>query len=156
MSKTSPLTVGWITTTFLKEKHPICFRTSAFVGHNMSGFSDFVDCSAEDITLSGFHNLAAFVGYDGANTVDEYCFKDCSVKNYNFTFSYCVSASYTIDQQQKFVSVFYNASNRSDSINFVADEGNTYTGVTYYDRSNDDEAYYPENFRSWSREEAGV
>ncbi len=148
---------GWMdyNHTVFEDTHPISFHMAGFVGHNMEGSLRFSNCAVRDISLSGFHNLAAFVGYDGADTVNEFCFTDCSVENADLTFSYCVSASYHIDQPKKFVSVFYNAANWADNIDAVAATGNTYTGVVYYDWSDDLAVYYPDNLRSWSREEAG-
>ncbi len=138
------------------EGHPISFRVAGFVGHNMAGYLDFVGCSAEGLTLTGFHNLAAFVGYDAINTVDEFCFEDCTVSDCHFIFSYCLSDSYTVDMPKKFVSVFYNAANWGDNIDYVAEAGNTYTGVVFHDWTDNNKEYYPDDFRSWTREEAAA
>lgn len=135
------------------EGHPISFRLAGFVGHNMAGYCEFIECSAEDLELTGFHNLAAFIGYDNGTT-DEFSFTNCSVKDCSFTFSYCLADAYTIDMPRKFVSVFYNAANWGDNIDYVADAGNTYSGVVFYDWSDGSTAYYPDDFRSWTREEA--
>ncbi len=137
------------------EGHPISFRLAGFVGHNMVGYCEFANSSAKDLELSGFHNLAAFIGYD-CGTTDEFSFENCSVEDCKFIFSYCLADSYTIDQPRKFVSVFYNASNWGDNIDFVAESGNTYSGVVFCDWSDDNHEYYPEDFRSWTREEAAA
>ena len=134
--------------------HPIAFRLAGFIGHLMTGNAEFVECAVEDITLSGFHNLAAFVGYDGARALDAFSFTDCSVKNASFTFSYTQVDKYTVDQPQKFVSVFYNDKGFIDSVEACVDNGNTYEGVSYYDAMNDNFEYTPLDFRSWSEEDA--
>lgn len=136
--------------------HPISFRLAGFIGHMMAGNAGFQDCSVEDITLYGFHNLAGFVGYDATNTVDQFAFENCSVKNANFYFSYCQAPSYTIDMPKKYVSVFYNGAQWIDNIDLVADPdlGNTYESIHFYDLTNEGAEYDPSNFRSWTEEEA--
>ncbi len=129
-------------------------RVGGFIGCNAAGFPTFNNCSAKNLQLSGFHNLAAFVGYDMANTIAEQSFDDCVVENCQFTFSYCQSDSYTTDMPRKFVSVFYNASNWADNVDYVADRGNTFADVFYYDWTDDNREYRAEEFRSWTREEA--
>ncbi len=134
--------------------HPIAFQLAGFVGHNMGGSLFFKNCHVESITLSGYHNLAGFIGYESTGGVDEFCFSDCSVTGASFTFSYCMSPKYTIDQKQKFVSVFYNAANWADSIDPCVTTGNTYANIAFYDWSDDNTEYTPADLRSWSREEA--
>lgn len=147
---------GWMdyNNDVMDEQHPISFRLAGYIGNNMAGYCEFTDCSAKDLELSGFHNLAAFVGYDASGTVDEFCFTNCKVQNCKFTFSYCVASAYEIDQPRKFVSVFYNANNWGDNIDYVAENGNTYSGVVFYDWSDNNAEHYPDDFRSWTREEA--
>lgn len=134
---------------------PICFRAAGFIGHIMAAGSsaDFINCKVENIKLSGFHNLAGFIGY-ASQSVDEYCFENCVVNNAEFTFSYCLSSSYTIDQPKKYVSVFYNASNWADNLDYCLEQGNTYSSVSYYDWTDDNAEYTAGEFRSWTREEA--
>ena len=133
--------------------HPISFRLAGFVGHNMNGQLYFEDCHVENIKLSGFHNMAAFVGYGGV-ALDEYAFENCSVKNAEFTFSYCLSDSYTVDMPRKFVSVFFNHAQWIDKVQACVDMGNTFEGVSYYDWSDNNAEYTPADFVSWSDEEA--
>ena len=135
--------------------HPISFRLAGFVGHNMAGQLGFLNCHVENVKLSGFHNLAAFVGY-GSVTLDEFAFEECSVKNLECTFSYCLSDSYTVDMPRKFVSVFFNHAQWIDKVQATVDMGNTYEGVSYYDWTDDNAEYTPADFRSWSDEEANA
>lgn len=128
--------------------HPISFRLAGFVGHNMAGSLGFQSCHVENVKLSGFHNLAAFVGY-GSATLDAYAFEECSVKNLECTFSYCMADAYTIDQEKKYVSVFFNAADWVDNIDLCVELGNTFEGVSYYDWSDDNAEYTPSDFRSW-------
>ncbi len=134
--------------------HPISFRVAGFIGHNLAGTPGFTNCTARGLKLSGFHNLAAFVGYDGTQTVDEYSFDGCHVEDCEYTFSYCLSDSYVIDQPRVFVSVFFNHGNWVDHLEECLEAGNTYSNVTYYDYAADNTAYTPEELRSWSEEEA--
>ena len=135
--------------------HSISMRQAGFIGHIVGGGSaTFENCSVEDITLAGFHNLAGFVGYDGGGMLDPFCFENCSVKNAKFTFSYCLSESYTVDMPRKFVSVFYNGGQWVDNIDDCVDMGNTYEGVYFFDYANGNAEYSPVDFRSWTQEEA--
>ena len=133
--------------------HPISFRLAGFVGHNMAGQLGFLNCHVENVKLSGFHNMAGFVGY-GSVTLDEFAFEECSVKNLECTFSYCLSDSYTVDMPRKFVSVFFNHAQWIDKVQATVDMGNTYEGVSYYDWTDDNAEYTPSDFASWSEEEA--
>lgn len=135
--------------------HPISFRLAGFVGHNMAGQLYFENCHVENVKLSGFHNMAAFVGY-GSATLDEYAFENCSVKNLECTFSYCLSDSYTVDMPRKFVSVFFNHAQWVDKVQACIDMGNTFDGVSYYDWTDDNAEYTPADFVSWSEEEANA
>ena len=135
--------------------HPISFRLAGFVGHNMAGQLGFLNCHVENIKLSGFHNMAGFVGY-GSVTLDEFAFEECSVKNLECTFSYCLSDSYTVDMPRKFVSVFFNHAQWIDKVQATVDMGNTYEGVSYYDWTDDNAEYTPSDFASWSEEEANA
>lgn len=135
--------------------HPISFRLAGFVGHNMAGQLYFENCHVENVKLSGFHNMAAFVGY-GSVTLDEYAFENCSVKNLECTFSYCLSDSYTVDMPRKFVSVFFNHAQWVDKVQACIDMGNTFDGVSYYDWTDDNAEYTPADFVSWSEEEANA
>ena len=137
--------------------HSISFREAGFIGHIVGGGSaSFTDCAVENITLTGFHNLAGFVGYDGGGMLDAFCFENCTVKNANFTFSYCMSDSYTIDMPRKFVSVFYNSGNWADNIDDCLDMGNDYLDVYFFDATDNNAEYSPVDFRSWTQEEAAA
>lgn len=133
--------------------HPISFRLAGFVGHNMAGQLGFQNCHVENIKLSGFHNMAGFVGY-GSATLDEFAFEECSVKNAEFTFSYCMSDAYTVDMPRKFVSVFFNHCKWVDKVEATVEMGNTFEGVSYYDWTDDNAEYTPADFISWSQEDA--
>ncbi len=141
---------GWLNT----EDPALTIRVGGFIGSNNAGFAEFTDCSATNLTLSGFHNLCGFIGYDHTSNIDEISFSNCRVENCKFTFSYCLSASYTVDMPRKFVSVFYCASNWADNIDYVVEHGNSFSEVYYYDWTNDNAEYRAEEFRSWTREEA--
>lgn len=135
--------------------HSIALRVGGFVGYiGEGGQASFSDCTAEELTLSGFHHLAGFVGYDGSGGLDASDFTACAVKGAEITFSYCLAEAYTADQPQKFVSVFYNATDWADSTSPCLAVGNTYADVTFYDWADDCTAYTPENFRSITPEEA--
>ena len=133
--------------------HPIAFRLAGFVGHNMAGGLGFQSCHVENVKLSGFHNMAGFVGY-GAPGLDEFAFEDCSVKNLECTFSYCLSEYYTVDMPRKFVSVFFNHCQWVDKVEACVDLGNTFEGVSYYDWTDNNAEYTPSDFISWSQEDA--
>ena len=135
--------------------HPIAFRLAGFVGHNMAGQLGFQNCHVENIKLSGFHNMAGFVGY-GSATLDEFAFEECSVKNAEFTFSYCLSDSYTVDMPRKFVSVFFNHAQWVDKVEACVEMGNTFEGVSYYDWTDDNAEYTPADFISWNEEDANA
>ncbi len=146
---------GWMdcTNDHFEETHPIAFRLAGFVGNNMAGFLTFTNCSASDLTLSGFHNLAGFVGYDASGTVDEYAFENCKVEECKFTFSYCLSDSYTVDMPRRFVSVFYNGANWIHNVDAVVEMGNEYANVYYLDWTDNNAEYEASDFRSWTQEE---
>ncbi len=129
-------------------------RVGGFIGSNNVGSASFTDCSAKDITLSGFHNLCGFIGYDHTGLIAEQCFNNCSVENCKFIFSYCQSESYTPDMPRKFVQVFYCAQNWADNLDYVVERGNTFKDVYFYDWTDDNREYRAEEFRSWTREEA--
>lgn len=137
--------------------HPISFRSAGFIGHIMvpGSTADFINCHVDTIKLSGFHNMAGFIGY-ASDAIDEYCFEECSVSNAEFTFSYCMSDSYTIDMPRKFVSVFYNSVNWADNIDYVLENGNTFSSVSYFDWTDDNAEYTAGEFRSWTRDEAAA
>ena len=133
--------------------HPISFRLAGFVGHNMNGGLSFLNCHVENIKLSGFHNMAGFVGYACAS-VDEFCFENCSVKNLECTFSYCLSASYTVDMPKKYVAVFFNHCQWVDKTDACLEMDNAYQDVYYYDWTDNNAEYSPTDFKSWSQEDA--
>lgn len=135
--------------------HAVAMRVGGFVGYiGEGGRVRFDTCTAERLTLSGFHNLAGFVGYDGSGKLDASDFTSCSVKGAEITFSYCLAEAYTADQPQKFVSVFYNATDWTDSVTPCVAAGNRYADVTFYDWAEDSTAYTPEHFVSTTPEEA--
>lgn len=137
--------------------HPIAFRVAGFMGGIWGGYHDFVNCTVQDIKISGFHNLAGFVGYDATNSISEFSFTDCKVENAEMIFSYCLADAYTVDMPRKFVSVFYNGAKWVDNIDACVEAGNTYSNVSFYDWTTDPmDEYTPEDFRSWTEEEAGA
>ena len=133
--------------------HNIAFRVAGFVGGVFAGTLEFYDCSVKDAKLSGFHNLAGFVGYDATGALSADNFDNCHVENVEMTFSYCLSDSYTADMPRRFVSVFYNAATWVDNIDDFAETGNTYKGIYFIDYTDPDAVYDPNNFRSWTYDE---
>ncbi len=147
---------GWMDYNNLTgEGRKIAFRVAGIMGASW-GPASFYQCTVENIKLSGFHNLAGILGYDATATVDEYCFEECVVNNAEMTFSYCYADAYTVDMPRKFVSVFYNASNWGDNIDYCIEAGNTFSSISFYDYTNENAEYTPAEFRSWTREEAAA
>ena len=134
--------------------HNIAFRAAGFVGANFGGNIEFVNCSVVNAKMSAFHNLAAFVGYDASGNITADNFTNCRAESIEMTFSYCLSDSYTADQPRKFVSVFYNANDWVDNIDDFAETDNTYKNIYFIDFTDPDAVYDPNNFRSWTYEEA--
>ena len=135
-------------------EHSISFRIAGFVGGNFGGNIEFNNCSVKDAKMSGFHNLAAFIGYDASGNINADCFTGCKAENIEMTFSYCLSPNYSADQPRKFISVFYNANDWVDNIDDFDGTGNTFHGIYFIDYTNPDAVYNPDNFRSWTYEEA--
>jgi hypothetical protein len=129
--------------------HPIAFRMGGFVGHTAEAALRFQGCRVENLSLSGFKDLASFVGYS-TTTLAANVFSDCSVKKADLVFSYCLAEIYNIDMPRKFVTVFFNDYKWLDNIDACVAQGNTYEGVTYYDYTDNNAAYTPDNFRSWT------
>lgn len=145
---------GWMDNNVeASEGRKIAFRVAGIMGAAW-GPATFYQCTVENAKLSGFHNLAGILGYDGSRTIDEYSFEECVVNNVEMTFSYCQAEAYTIDMPRKFVSVFYNAANWGDNIDYCVEMGNTYSSISFYDWTDDNAEYTPAEFRSWDREEA--
>ena len=82
-------------------------------------------------------------------------------------FSYCLSPNYTTAMPRRFVSVFYNGPKWVDNIDACVEQGNTFSGVSFYDWTSTEEVdeygnkkvsamteFSPDNFRSWTQEEA--
>ena len=135
--------------------HKIAFRVAGFVGGVWSNSTvEFKDCSLKNAKMTGFHNLAGFVGYDASASITADCFDNCHVENVEMTFSYCLADAYTVDMPKKYVSVFYNAADWVDNIDDFEDTNNSFKGVYFIDYTDPDTIYDPVNFRSWSYEEA--
>lgn len=149
--------------------YPIAFRVAGIMGATWGGDHTFTNVTVQNITISGFHNLAGILGYDASGLISEYSFENCKVENATMVFSYCLSANYTPEMPRKFVSVFYNGAKWVDNIDACVEEGNTYSGISFYDWTSTEEVdefgnkkvsamteYSPDNFRSWTAEEAGA
>ena len=134
--------------------HSIAFRVAGFVGGNFGGNLEFIDCTVKNGKLSGFHNLAGFVGYDATGGMSADNFTNCQVEGLEMTFSYCLSDSYTADMPRKFVSVFYNDAQWVDNIDDFDETDNTFKDIYFIDYTDPDTVYDPNNFRSWTYEEA--
>lgn len=129
--------------------HAVAMWMGGFVGSiGESGRTTFSRCSAEDLTLEGFHNLAGFVGYDVSGRLDASDFSDCNVTGADLTFSYCLAESYTAEQDRKFVSVFFNSHDWTDNIDDCTEAGCHFSDVAFYDWANDCTPYTPDTFRS--------
>ena len=133
--------------------HALAFRIGGFIGGAFAGEYSFVDCAVVNAQMSGFHNMAGFVGFDATGMLYPDCFQNCLVRNVGMTFSYCMADSYSADQPRKFVSVFFNASDWVDNVDEFEQFGNTYDKISYIDYTTGT-TYTPDNFRSWTYEEA--
>lgn len=122
----------------------IAMRVAGIMGAN-HGTAYFENCHVDNIELSGYHNLAGIVGVDQneGGMLDEYCFVDCSVKNAKFNFSY--GMKYDVNQNMKYVAVFFNAAGYVNKTDLLVEMGNSYEGVSFYDIANDAE-YLPGDF----------
>lgn len=130
--------------------HNISIRVACFIGMTTASTDvEFTDCSVTTAYLSGYHNLAAFLGYDGSATVSEYNFTNCSAFDITMEFSYCQADAYTLKKPFAFVSVFFNSAQWIDNIDAVESEGNTYGAIVFKDYLTK-QTFSPANFRSWS------
>ena len=134
--------------------HAVALRMGGFIGYLGSGTVRFTSCAVEELTLTGFHNLAGFVGYDGTGTLTAEAFRGCTVTGADLRFAYCLSESFTPDQPEKFVSVFFNGVDWRDNLDSCTAAGNGYAEVIYTDLANDGAVYTPEAFRSYTSKEA--
>ena len=125
-----------------------CGRTDLPGGN----WATITQCLGRLAALEG--NFWVFPGHGGSTTLDAYAFENCSVKNLECTFSYCLSDAYTVDMPRKFVSVFFNHAQWIDKVQACVDLGNTFEGVSYYDWSDNNAEYTPADFRSWNGEVA--
>ena len=142
---------GWME--YGNSSRPYAMRLGGFVGYIWSaGSATFSNCTVEDLTLSGLHNMAGFVGYDASGTLDATDFSNCAVRNAQITFSYFLVDGYTEGQDKKFVSVFFNAADHADNLDACETAGNTYTNVNYWDFVND-QKHPADQFRSSTNEE---
>jgi hypothetical protein len=147
--------MDWFSRDPARGGHAVAMRLGGFVGYvGEGGEASFRGCAVEDLTLSGFHNLAAFVGYDGGGALDAACFSDCSVTGAHLTFSYCLAEGFTANQPTKFVSVFYNSHDWRDTTAACIALGSGYTDVYFYDWADDGAVYTPDSFRSYPEKEA--
>ncbi len=147
--------MDWIHRDPAQGGHAVAMRLGGFVGCiGEDGEASFDGCAVENLTLSGFHNLACFVGYDVGGALNAADFTNCAVANARITFSYCLAEGYTADQPKKFVSVFFNSRDFADTTAPCTAAGNTYTDVCFYDWADDGTPYTPEQFLSHPQEEA--
>ena len=147
--------------------YPIAFRVAGIMGASWGGDHTFTNVTVQNINISGFHNLAGILGYDASGLISEYSFENCKVEGATMVFSYCLSPNYTTDMPRRFVSVFYNGPKWVDNIDACVEQGNTFSGVSFYDWTSTEEVdeygnkkvsamteFSPDNFRSWTQEEA--
>ena len=147
--------------------YPIAFRVAGIMGASWGGDHIFTNVTVQNINISGFHNLAGILGYDASGLISEYSFENCKVEGATMVFSYCLSPNYTTDMPRRFVSVFYNGPKWVDNIDACVEQGNTFSGVSFYDWTSTEEVdeygnkkvsamteFSPDNFRSWTQEEA--
>lgn len=147
--------------------YPIAFRVAGIMGASWGGDHTFTNVTVQNINISGFHNLAGILGYDASGLISEYSFENCKVEGATMVFSYCLAPSYTTDMPRRFVSVFYNGPKWVDNIDACVEQGNTFSGVSFYDWTSTEEVdeygnkkvsamteFSPDNFRSWTQEEA--
>ena len=140
---------------------------AGIMGASWGGDHTFTNVTVQNINISGFHNLAGILGYDASGLISEYSFENCKVEGATMVFSYCLSPNYTTDMPRRFVSVFYNGPKWVDNIDACVEQGNTFSGVSFYDWTSTEEVdeygnkkvsamteFSPDNFRSWTQEEA--
>jgi hypothetical protein len=129
--------------------HSIAMRMGGFVGTvGPSGQVSFAGCTAEGLTLYGFHNLAGFVGYDESGQLEASAFSDCRVSNARITFSYGLSEAFAANPDDTFVSVFFNDRDHQNHTAPCLAAGNSFENVVFYDWADDCTAYTPENFHA--------
>lgn len=147
----------------------IAFRVGGFVGATFAGSMDFTRCTVKGMYASGFHNLAAFLGCDNVTngSVSGYSFQECHAEDVHLVFSYWLINDPAM--AKRYVTVFFNEAGNQwfDTLDECLENGNTYLNVYYYDWTSTDEvddegnknidlmdSYLPENFRSWTPEDA--
>ena len=146
--------VDWFDRDPTRGGHAVAMRMGGFIGClENNATADFQNCAVENLTLSGFHTLAGFVGYDETGALTPSAFANCAVKTADLTFSYRLSESYKTEYAKRFVSVFYNAADRQDHTAACIAAGNTYRRVTFYDYADDCAPYTPEQFPPQEKKE---
>lgn len=125
----------------------IAIRVAALVGANWNGGIINIDgCKVDGFTATAFHNLAAFVGYDGGGTPGTFV-KNSTVNNMTLTFSYTLSDSYTLEMDNKYIAIFYNLAKWPDTLGEALTNNNSYSNVRFVEYPSGKQIN-PEDFRS--------
>ncbi len=129
------------------DSNKIGIRIAAFLGYSHENSEVAINsCSVKNFEAEGFHNIASFVGFDSASACSV---TNCAVENVTFKFSYCYADSYTLEQDKKYVHVFYGIADWIDTLDTALSNGNTYSNVKFIDLESGTELA-PEDFRTVS------
>ena len=125
----------------------IGIRIAAMVGYSHENSEISIDgCSVKRFLAEGFHNLACFVGYD-SNWLTS--LKNSVAEDVRLNFCYCYANAYTLEQDAKYIQVFYGGGNWEDTLDTALANGNTYKNVVFFDMDSQTELD-PVNFRTKS------
>ncbi len=129
------------------DSNKIGIRLAAFLGYSHENSEVAVNsCSVKNFEAEGFHNIACFVGFDSSSNSSV---NNCAVENVTLKFSYCFANSYSLEQDKKYVHVFYGIADWVDTLDTALSNGNTYSNVKFIDLESGTELA-PEDFRTVS------
>jgi hypothetical protein len=123
----------------------IGIRIAAMVGYSHENSEIVIrNSSVKRFVAEGFHNLACFVGYDSAWLTS---LINCSAEDVRLNFAYCYANGYNLEQNDKYIQVFYGGGNWEDTLDSSLANGNTYKNVIFFDMDSQTEID-PVNFRT--------
>ena len=109
----------------------IGIRIAAMLGYSHENSEISIDgCSVKRFLAEGFHNLACFVGYDSAWLTS---IKNCVAEDVRLNFAYCYANGYNLEQNDKYIQVFYGGGSWEDTLDNCLANGNTYKNVVFFD-----------------------
>ncbi len=109
----------------------IGIRIAAMLGYSHENSEVTIDgCSVKRFVAEGFHNLACFVGYDSAWLTS---IKNCVAEDVRLNFAYCYANAYSLEQNDKYIQVFYGGGSWEDTLDACLANGNTYKNVVFFD-----------------------